>query len=99
MSKQITRINYDDMTVEDGGILYDMQDLARLSSIFDRLCLADYLLEWDEHLKDAKEAYDIADIIRERVEDRDDFESYIIEHEYDEIIDEYFPEIKERDEN
>ena len=37
MSKQITKINYDEMTVEDGGILYDMGDLARLNKIYERL--------------------------------------------------------------
>ena len=36
MSKQITKINYDEMTVEDGGILCDMEDLARLNKIYER---------------------------------------------------------------
>ena len=45
MSKQITKINYHAMTVEDGGILYDMEDLARLNRIYERLCTAEYLFQ------------------------------------------------------
>ena len=45
MSKQRTKINYDEMKVEDGGILYDMEDLARLNRIYERLCTAEYLYQ------------------------------------------------------
>lgn len=69
MSKQITKINYDEMTVEDGGILYDMEDLARLNKIYERLCTAEYLKENSHEDLTMEQAYRMADFIREKVDD------------------------------
>ena len=69
MSKQITKINYDEMTVEDGGILYDMEDLARLNKIYERLCTAEYLKENSYEDLTMEQAYHMADFIRDKVDD------------------------------
>lgn len=69
MSKQTTKINYDTMTVEDGGILYDMEDLCRLSKIYERLCTAEYLLENANDDLTAEQAYRMADFIRDKIDD------------------------------
>lgn len=71
MSKQITKINYNEMTVEDGGILYDMEDLMRLNRIYERLCTAEYLFEIQSADKPItmEQAYEMADFIREKVDD------------------------------
>ena len=69
MSKQITKINYNEMTVEDGGILYDMEDLARLNRIYERLCTAEYLAENSHEDLTMEQAYSVADFIREKVDD------------------------------
>lgn len=69
MSKQITKINYEEMTVEDGGILYDMEDLCRLAKIYDRLSTAEYLMENSHEELTAEQAYRMADFIRDKVDD------------------------------
>lgn len=71
MSKQITKINYDEMKVEDGGILYDMEDLTRLNCIYERLCTAEYLFENQSANKPLtmEQAYAMADFIRDKMDD------------------------------
>ena len=69
MSKQITKINYNEMTVEDGGILYDMEDLCRLAKIYERLSTAEYLRENSHEELTAEQAYRMADFIRDKVDD------------------------------
>ena len=79
MSRTNTKINYNEMTVEDGGILYTMEDLARLSFIYERLCTAEYLEENDERLAgDMETAYNVACSIRDHMEDYCTCESEII---------------------
>lgn len=70
MSKQYTKINFENFTVEDGGILYDMEDLDRLSSIYERLCTAEYLYDTYREEKNItkEEAYKMACIVRDDVE-------------------------------
>lgn len=90
------KINYDEKTVEDGGILYDMGDLVRLSAVCDRLCLMEYLLDnkdtyledWGIEIANAEDAYEMADEIREMVENTCDCEPY--------AINEYFEELSQR---
>ena len=71
MSKQRTKVNYNEMTVEDGGILYDMEDLARLNRIYERLCTAEYLYQNQSADKPMtmEQAYEMADFIREKMDD------------------------------
>ena len=69
MSKQITKINYDEMTVEDGGILYDMEALDRLNKIYERLCTEEYLKENSNEDLTMEQAYFMADFIRDKVDD------------------------------
>lgn len=71
MSNQKTKINYDEMKVEDGGILYDMEDLARLNRIYERLCTAEYLFENQSVDKPLtmEQAYKMADFIRYKMND------------------------------
>lgn len=84
MSKQITKINYDEMKVEDGGILYDMEDLARLNRIYKRLCTAEYLFENQSADKPMtmEQAYAMADFIRDKMEDYCDCEGEMITYWY-----------------
>ena len=44
MSKQYTKVDVKNMTVEYGGILYNLEDLCKFSRIYERLCTADLLL-------------------------------------------------------
>lgn len=71
MSKQRTYIDFEKLGVEDGGIYYDMEDLARLNRIYERLCTAEYLFENQSADKPMtmEEAYTMADFIREKVDD------------------------------
>lgn len=69
MSKQTTKINYDEMKVEDGGIVYDMEDLARLNHIYERLCTAEYVFENWEKVTSMEQAYWIADYVRDEIDD------------------------------
>ena len=84
MSKQITKINYHAMTVEDGGILYDMEDLARLSRIYERLCTAEYLFQNQSADKPMtmEQAYEMADFIRDKMDDYCTCESETITYWY-----------------
>ena len=84
MSKQRTKINYHAMTVEDGGILYDMEDLARLSRIYERLCTAEYLFQNQSADKPMtmEQAYEMADFIREKMDDYCTCESETITYWY-----------------
>lgn len=86
MSKQITKINYDKMEVEDGGILYDIEDLARLSRIYERLCTAEYLFEIQGPDKPMtmEQAYAMADFIRDKMDDYCECESEMITYWYSE---------------
>lgn len=85
MSKQNTKINLENLTVEDGGILYDMEDLSRLSRIYDRLCLADYII-FEKKDVTKEEAYKIACLVREAVEDSCDCESRILDYNFDDFL-------------
>ena len=84
MSKQRTKINYHAMTVEDGGILYDMEDLARLSRIYERLCTAEYLFQNQSADKPMtmEQAYEMADFIRDKMDDYCTCESETITYWY-----------------
>lgn len=84
MSKQNTKINLENLTVEDGGILYDMEDLSRLSRIYDRLCLADFIFEEKDVTRE--EAYEIACLVREAVEDSCDCENRILDYNFDDFL-------------
>ena len=86
MSKQNTTVNLENFTVEDGGILYDMEDLGRLSRIYDRLCLADFIFEEKAVTREA--AYEIACLVREAVEDSCDCESRILDYNFDDFLEE-----------
>lgn len=90
MSKQITKINYDEMKVEDGGILYDMEDLARLNRIYERLCTAEYLFENQSADKPMtmEQAYAMADFIRDKMGDYCTCESEMITFWYAEAYSE-----------
>ena len=85
MSKQITKINYDEMTVEDGGILYDLEDLARLNYIYERLCTAGDLFENQSADKPMtmKQAYEMADFLRDKMDNCCTCESDTIDYYYD----------------
>lgn len=85
MSKQMTKINYDKMEVEDGGILYDIEDLARLSRIYERLCTAEYLFETQgpDNPMTMEQAYKMADYIRDKMIDYCECESDLIAYCYD----------------
>lgn len=84
MSKQRTKVNYDEMTVEDGGILYNMDDLARLSRIYERLCTAEYLYQNQSADKPMtmEQAYEMADFIRDKMDDYCTCESETITYWY-----------------
>ena len=86
MSKQITKINYEDSTVEHGGILYDMEDLARLHKIFERLSTAKYLLEISKDEITTEFAYKMAEFIRDEVDDYCACESEMITTWYHEAV-------------
>ena len=86
MSKQITKINYEDFTVEDGGILYDMEDLTRLHRIFERLATAEYLLEISKDEITAEFAYKMAEFIRDKVDDYCTCENEMITTWYREAV-------------
>lgn len=81
------KINYDEMTVEDGGVLYKMKDLARLSAVYGRLCTMEYIFDDRESLFDTfgieiankEQAYILADEVRNRMLDYDDFETRALE--------------------
>ena len=74
MSKQNTVINYNESTVEDGGILYDMEDLCRLSSIYERLCTAEYLYENDDRINSMEFAYEVACDMNDYVDNMCEYE-------------------------
>ena len=84
------KINYDEMTVEDGGILYTMEDLSLLSTVYKRLSLANYLYEnqeqWNIKLNNMEIAYKVADIIRDKVDDICECEGEVINDWVDDII-------------
>lgn len=86
ISKQITKINYDEITVEDGGILYDMENLARLNHIYERLCTAEYLFQNQSVDKPMtmKQAYEMAGFIRDKMDDYCTCESGTIANWYEE---------------
>ena len=84
MSRQITKIDYAKMEVEDGGILYDMEDLARLNHIYERFCTAEYLFENFDDVETMSFAYAMADYIREKVDDYCTCEQEMITEWYNE---------------
>lgn len=84
MSKQNTKINLEDFTVEDGGILYDMEDLNRLSSIYERLCTAEYIFDIKNVTRE--EAYKVACLVRDAVEDTCECESQIFKYNFDDFL-------------
>ena len=96
MSKQNTVINYNESTVEDGGILYDMEDLCRLSSIYERLCTAEYLYENDDRINSMEFAYEVACEIRDHVDDMCGCESEAIVEYLDDILQSYEEDCEEK---
>ncbi len=84
------KINYDEMTVEDGGILYKMEDLLQMSMIYERLCTAEHLYENQESLgiklNNMEMAYKVADIVRDKVDDYCVCESEVIHDWIKEIV-------------
>ena len=92
MSKQNTTVNLENLTVEDGGILYDLENLSRLSRIYDRLCLADFIFEEKDVTRE--EAYEIACLVREVVEDSCDCEDRILDYNFDDFLEEARKELK-----
>lgn len=87
MSKQYTKIDFENLTVEDGGILYDLEDLSRLSRIYDRLCLMDFILDEEKDVT-REEAYKIACLVRDWVEDTCDCESRMLDYNFNEFLEE-----------
>lgn len=65
------------MTVEDGGILYKMEDLARLSEVYERLCTMEYIYDnreqwlddWEVEVTNRERAYALADEVRDKMGD------------------------------
>ena len=84
MSKQNIKIDIENFTVEDGGILYDMEDLSRLSYFYERLCLADFIFEEKDVTRE--EAYKIACFVRDAVEDSCDCENRILDYNFDDFL-------------
>ena len=84
------KINYDEMTIEDGGILYTMEDLSLFSTVYKRLSLANYLYEnqerWNIKLDNMEMACKVADIIRDKVDDICECEGEVINDWVDDII-------------
>lgn len=97
MSRQTTKVNLENMTVEDGGILYDMEDLYRLSNIYERLCTAEFLYndQNEDYPLTMEQAYEIARMIRNDMEDICDCEMTII---LDEFV-KYYDDVVRGDEN
>ena len=88
MSKQNTKIDLENLTVEDGGILYDMEDLSRLSRIYKRLSTVEYLYETygkDRNIT-KEEAYKIACLVHNAVENICECESQIIKYNFDDFL-------------
>ena len=84
MSKQYTKINLENFTLEDGGILYDMADLGRLSHIYERLSTAEFIFE--EKNVTREEAYEIACLVRDAVDDSCECESRILDYNFDDFL-------------
>lgn len=65
------------MTVEDGGILYKMEDLAKLSEVYERLCTMEYIFDnreqwfddWEVEVTSKEQAYALADEVRDKMSD------------------------------
>lgn len=87
MSKQHTKIDFENLTVKDGDILYNMEDLNRLSHIYNRLCLMDFIFEEEEDVT-REEAYKIACLVRDWVEDTCDCENRILDYNFNEFLEE-----------
>ena len=84
MSKQNTKINLENFTIEDGGILYDMENLGRLSRIYERLCTAEFIFEEKDVTRE--EAYKIACLVRDAVDDSCDCENRILDYNFDDFL-------------
>ena len=86
MSKPNTKINLENFTVEDNGIFYDMRDLSRLSHIYKRLCTTEFIFEEKDVTKE--EAYEIACLVREAVDNSCDCENRILNYNFDDFLEE-----------
>ncbi len=85
------KIFYNKLTVKDGDILYNMEDLCQLARVYERLCTADYLYKnqqaYNIKLDNMEMAYKVADIIRDKVDDCCECESEIINEWVNEVVD------------
>ena len=88
MSKQNTKINLENFTVEDGGILYDMEDLCRLSSIYKRLSTAEYLYDTyrEDRVITKEEAYKMACLVRDDVENICECEMLVLDGNFNNLL-------------
>lgn len=79
-------ILYDDFSVDFNGMILDICDLSFFHHIYERLCLAEYLKENMIKEVSAEFAYDVADFIRDKMDDYCECESEVIDYYLDNAI-------------
>lgn len=82
----MNKVNLDNFTVEYNGNTFDMNDLHMLTYYYERLCTTEFIFEDKDVTKE--EAYKIACLVREEVNDTCDCELRILDYYFDEFLEE-----------